>query len=144
MPNVLLLLAAWLPRDQHFAIGNFISDVLNKRPIVVKATHQVYRSYMYADDLVEWLMTIADHASPDCQKYNVGLDQAILVSDLAKLLAENYHIQAVVPLISDSKIDCYIPSIKKAKDELGLDLKYNLSASIYETIKKLNLQFILK
>jgi nucleoside-diphosphate-sugar epimerase len=127
----------WLPRDQHFAVGNFIDDVLNKRPIVVKSTHQVYRSYMYADDLVEWLMTITDHASPDCPTYNVGSDQAILVSDLAKLLAENYHIQAVVPLISDSKIDRYIPSITKANKEIGLYLKFDIFASIQETINRI-------
>lgn len=56
----------WLPRNQHFAIGNFIEDGLQGRPITVKARKEVYRSYMYADDLVEWMMTIALHASPEC------------------------------------------------------------------------------
>ena len=124
----------YLPRDQHFAIGNFIDDVINKRPIAVKANHQVYRSYMYADDLVEWLMTIADDASPKCPIYNVGSNQAVLVSDLAKLLADTYNVQAKIPLISDSKIDSYIPSTKKAKKELGLYVKYDLNESIQESI----------
>ena len=127
----------YLPRDQHFAIGNFIDDLINKRPIAVKANHQVYRSYMYADDLVEWLMTIADVASPRCPLYNVGSNQAVLVSDLAKLLADTYHVPAEIPLIADSKIDRYIPSIKKAKNELGVLLKYRLTESINETIKNL-------
>jgi dTDP-glucose 4,6-dehydratase len=125
----------YLPRDQHFAIGNFIDDVINKRPIAVKANHQVYRSYMYADDLVEWLMAVADVASPKCPIYNVGSNQAVLVSDLAKLLANTYHVQAEIPLIADSKIDRYIPSIKKAKKELGLHLKYDLFDSIVKIIK---------
>jgi dTDP-glucose 4,6-dehydratase len=129
----------WLPRDQHFAIGNFIGDVLNQRPIIVKAKHQVYRSYMYADDLVEWLMTIADHASTECPIYNVGSDQAILIGDLAKELSQRYNVLAEVPLISEAKIDRYIPSIKKAKAELGLNLKFDLNNSIQETINKLNL-----
>ena len=130
----------YLPRDQHFAIGNFIDDVINKRPIAVKANHQVYRSYMYADDLVEWLMTIADDASPKCPIYNVGSNQAVLVSDLAKLLADTYNVQAEIPLIADSKIDRYIPSIKKAKKELGLLLKYSLTESIDETIRGLGVK----
>ena len=130
----------YLPRDQHFAIGNFIDDVINKRPIVVKANHQVYRSYMYADDLVEWLMTIADDASPKCPIYNVGSNQAVLVSDLAKLLADTYNVQAEIPLIADSKIDRYIPSIKKAKKELGLLLKYSFTESIDETIRELGVK----
>lgn len=128
----------WLPRDQHFAIGNFIGDVLDKRPIIVKAKHKVYRSYMYADDLVEWLITIAHNASPDCPTYNVGSDQAILVGDLAKKLAQTYNISAEVPLVSEAKIDRYIPSIKKAQDELGLYLKHDLTTSIIETINKID------
>jgi dTDP-glucose 4,6-dehydratase len=127
----------WLPRDQHFAIGNFIGDVLNQRPIIVKAKHKVYRSYMYADDLVEWLMTIADHASTACPTYNVGSDQAILVGDLAEKLSQRYNVPAEVPLITDVKIDRYVPSIKKAKDELGVYLKYDLISSIHETITKI-------
>jgi nucleoside-diphosphate-sugar epimerase len=127
----------YLPRDQHFAIGNFINDVLNKRPIVVKATHQVYRSYMYADDLVEWLMTILDHSSKDCPTYNVGSDQEILVSDLAKELSQRYHLPAEVPLISDFKIDRYIPSIKKARRELNLNITTRLDDAINITIEKI-------
>lgn len=127
----------WLPRDQHFAIGNFIGDVLSKRPIIVKAKHQVYRSYMYADDLVEWLMTIADHSSTECPTYNVGSDQAILVGDLAKELSKCYDVPVEVPLISEVKIDRYVPSINKAKAELGLYLKHDLISSIHETIRKI-------
>jgi len=127
----------WLPRDQHFAIGNFIEDVLNKRPIHVKARHPVYRSYMYADDLVEWLMTIAEHASQDCQIYNVGSDQAILVSDLALELSRIFHIPAEVSMVSGTEIDRYIPSIKKAKDELGLYLRHSLKESINNTVKQI-------
>ncbi|MCF8187085.1 MAG: NAD(P)-dependent oxidoreductase [Sulfuritalea sp.] len=124
----------YLPRDQHFAIGNFIDDVINKRPIAVKANHQVYRSYMYADDLVEWLMTIADHAAPNCPIYNVGSDQAILLSDLARDISESYRLAASIPLISDAIIDRYIPSIKKAQDELGLILSQNLKESVEKTL----------
>jgi dTDP-glucose 4,6-dehydratase len=129
----------WLPRDQHFAIGNFIGDVLNKRPIVVKATHQVYRSYMYADDLVEWLMTIAENASADCPVYNVGSDQAILLGDLAKELSQRYHLPSEVSLISETKIDRYVPSIEKSRSELGLMVKYDLISATDETIKKLTM-----
>lgn len=55
----------WIPRDQHFAIGNFIEDGLQGKPIQVKATFPVYRSYMYADDLVIWLMTMVENADID-------------------------------------------------------------------------------
>ncbi len=128
----------WLPRDQHFAIGNFMRDILEGGPIVVQAKHQVYRSYMYADDLVEWLMTIVNNASEKCPTYNVGSDETILLNDLANKLAQFYNIKAETHLATEGKADRYIPSIEKAKTELGLCLRYDLMASIHKAIYALN------
>ncbi|HEY3300172.1 MAG TPA: NAD(P)-dependent oxidoreductase [Methylophilaceae bacterium] len=129
----------WLPRDQHFAIGNFIDDGINGRPIKVKAQHKVYRSYMYADDLVEWLMTIAENSNPLCPVYNVGSDQEVLLGDLAQKISKLFSVEADVAAILETKIDRYIPSIEKAKTELGLYLKYDLMSSIYATLKGVSL-----
>jgi len=124
----------WLPRNQHFAIGNFIEDGLHGRPITVKATNMVYRSYMYADDLVEWLMTIALHANQACPVYNVGSDETIMIGDLARLTAGEFGVNASVPDITESSIDRYIPSINKARNALGLTLQHDLIAGIRHTI----------
>jgi nucleoside-diphosphate-sugar epimerase len=124
----------WLPRNQHFAIGNFIEDGLQGRPITVKARNKVYRSYMYADDLVEWMMTIALHASPECPVYNVGSDQAVLMGDVARLVANEFGVDAHVPDITEPDVDRYVPSIEKAKRELGLELRHELVSSICHTV----------
>jgi hypothetical protein len=42
-----------------------------------------------------------------------------------------------VPMITEHKIDRYVPSIQKAKVELGLYLKHDLLSSIQETIRKI-------
>ena len=55
----------------------------------------------------------------------MGSDQAILAGDLAMELSQRYHMPSEVPLISNSKINRYIPSIKKAKDELDLFSKFD-------------------
>lgn len=130
----------WLPRDQHFAIGNFINNILEKTPIVVKANHRVYRSYMYADDLVEWLMTIVDHSSTECPVYNVGSDKEVLLKDLAAKLALSYGIFADVNEITIEKIDRYIPSVDKAIDNLGLRLKYDNELAVKKTIENICLK----
>lgn len=124
----------WLPRDQHFAIGNFIQDGLEGRPISVKATHPVYRSYMHADDLVNWLMTMATKADTDCEAYNVGSDQAIAMGELAKLVAQQFGVDANVPDQIESTADRYIPSIEKARNKLGLDLSFDLTKAIQSTV----------
>lgn len=125
----------WLPLDQHFAIGNFIADSLANRPITVKAQHKVYRSYMYVDDLVEWMMTIADHSSPQCPTFNVGSDEAILMGELAQIVAYGFGQNVNVPPIIDTRVDRYIPAIFKICDELGVELKYDLPSAIAATIR---------
>ncbi len=127
----------WLPRDQHFAIGNFIDDGLAGRPIIVKATYPVYRSYMHADDLVDWLMSMVSKAKNSCQAYNVGSDVAVKIDDLAKLVASEFGVEALVPNQSNGMVDFYVPSVNKARTDLGLTLKYNLQQAIKATIERI-------
>jgi len=128
----------WLPRDQHFAIGNFIQDGLAGRPITVNARKRVYRSYMYADDLVEWLMTIAVNAKPDCPIYNVGSDEEVLMGELAQMIAQEFGVKAEVPEITDGSVDRYVPAVDKAVKKLGLSLSYDLNAAIHQTVVAIN------
>lgn len=121
----------YLPRDQHFAIGNFLNDAIRGQIIKINSPHHVYRSYMYADDLVIWLMSIAEAGSSSCPIFNVGSDQAIELDELCKkisLIIGGYHENRK---ITDSIIDRYIPSICKAKEILGLQLEYDLNKSLH-------------
>ena len=125
----------YLPRDKHFAIGNFIQDGLMGGPIIVKATNPVYRSYMYADELVHWLMTICNDSNSSCPIYNVGSDEAITVHELADLVAERFSVAMDRPQLIQKTVERYIPLISKAKDELGLRLSINLTDAIDKTIE---------
>lgn len=130
----------YLPRDQHFAIGNFIQDGLMGRPINVKATFPVYRSYMYADDLVNWLMTICHSANPLCPIYNVGSDQAVTIGDLAELVAQKFTVDISKVELSQKSVDRYVPSITKAKNILGLQLSTDTTGAIDKTIAAIRLE----
>ncbi len=127
----------YLPRDQHFAIGNFIDDGLCGRPIKVNANKLVYRSYMYADDLVEWLMTIAAASNTQCPILNVGSSEVVEIRDLAQVVAKYFDLNVRAPGIKDDSIDRYIPSIDSAFTLLGLVNKHDLASSIYETVKQI-------
>jgi dTDP-glucose 4,6-dehydratase len=130
----------YLPRDQHFAIGNFIQDGLMGRPINVKATIPVYRSYMYADDLVHWLMTICHSANPLCPIYNVGSDQAVTIGDLAELVAQKFTVDISKAGLSKKSVDRYVPSITKAKEVLGLQLSIDTAGAIDKTIAAIRMK----
>lgn len=100
----------YLPRDQHFAIGNFIEDGLQGRPINVNADHPVYRSYLYADDLVLWLMTLLDQAQPSCPVVNVGSGEAVLIGDLAKIVSGYFRVEVKAAEFKSLLADRYVPS----------------------------------
>ncbi len=105
----------YLPRDQHFAYGNFLGAAERGETIEVKANYQVFRSYMHADDLVKALIRIALDARPSCPIYNVGSDVAIEIRELARLIAKNknvdYHFKDPAPGL----IDRYVPNTNKLK-----------------------------
>lgn len=126
-----------LPRDQHFAIGNFIRDGLLGKPIQVSTTKRVYRSYMYADDLVKWLMTIAHSGRPQCPIYNVGSDDAVEIRDLAIQVGDYFGVNIKAAEINSPDVDRYVPSIEKAFVELGLRIENNLNHSIVKTVQQI-------
>ena len=109
--------------DAHFAIGNFIRDALYEKMIAVSGDGTPLRSYLYQEDLAHWLFRIllegaAGHA------YNVGSDEVISISDLAKLVRDQIapHKEVIIrdAVKENSDRNRYVPDIKKAKSELGL------------------------
>ncbi len=126
----------YLPKDQHFAIGNFIADGLASRDINVKADRKVYRSYMYADDLVKWLMTLAENANPKCPIYNVASDKEVEIKELAVIVANIFNVRIKSSENSTKHVDRYIPSVEKADNELGLRNDYELKESILMSINR--------
>jgi dTDP-glucose 4,6-dehydratase len=127
----------YLPLDQHFAIGNFIQNGMKGESIKLNAPYPVYRSYMYSDDLVLWLMTIAENASPSIPCFNVGSDEAVSVMELANKIATKFNVSVMYPNQIDNPTDRYIPSVAKAKRDLGLELGFTLDQAIDETVKNL-------
>lgn len=124
----------YLPRDQHFAIGNFIADGLAGRAVAVKANHLVFRSYMYADDLVEWMMEILVNANPKCPIFNVGSEETVSISALAEKVADCFGSKVEAENINVEKIDRYVPSTEKAFNELSLSCKLDLNQAIQKTL----------
>ena len=127
----------YLPRNQHFAIGNFIEDGLNSRSIQARGVRPTYRSYMYADDLVDWMMTILKSASNTCEVFNLGSDESISIHNLAYIISERFSVGISAQPYKFQDSDKYIPSIKKARNKLGLKLNYRLTDAIDQTIQRI-------
>lgn len=124
-----------LPLDSHFAAGNFIRDALCGATIRIKGDGTPYRSYLYAADLVVWLLKILLDGAPN-RPYNVGSDQAISITDLAHAIAEaagGGELQ-IGQEPSACPAERYIPSIARARSELGLDVWIPLPEALKRTL----------
>ena len=106
----------YLPKDQHYALGNFIGQAEKGETVTVKTNGIVYRSYMEADNLVISLFKILSISSPTCPIYNIGSDIEISLYDLAKNIANKYNVSYKFENYNDKIIvDRYVPNIDKLK-----------------------------
>jgi dTDP-glucose 4,6-dehydratase len=126
-----------LPLDAHFAIGNFIRDCLEKRPIIIKGNGAAFRSYMYAADLAAWLWTILVKGLND-RAYNVGSEQAISIAGLAaevnRCFENRNEIQILQPPLENVLPSRYVPNTGRARKELNLTMDFTFSQALEKTI----------
>lgn len=127
----------FLPKEAHYVIGNIIQNIFDKKKITINADYKIYRSYMYSDDLVIWLLKILLHSSYDCQIYNVGSDNKITINKITKILKKKYNLIFDISKVNSKIADCYLPSVKKAQRKLGLKIKYSNMKAIFKTINNL-------
>ncbi len=128
----------WLPRNEQFAIGNFINDGLNKKDIRVKSNSRTIRSYMFSDDLAFWLTKIGFYSKIKTQIFDIGSDKPIEIHNLAKLIGKIFKKNIIFNNNKLGQVDKYLPNIKKAKEHLKLKITYDLKKAILLTIKEIN------
>ena len=123
----------YLPRTIHYAIGNFIQNCMDGKPIVINGDGTPLRSYMYADDLVEWLFAILERGESG-RAYNVGSDRAVSILELARTVREVLGSKSEIVVkgapIAGAAPSAYVPSIVRAREELGLDANVSLEQAI--------------
>ena len=126
----------YLPLDAHFAIGNFILNGLRNEPIVIRGDGKSVRSYMYSEDLAEWLLKISVDGE-NREVYNVGSDKAVSIAELAGVVNECFGNKLNIEILGNSVVGAsnrYVTSISKAKNKIYLETKVNLKKAILKTI----------
>lgn len=112
-----------LPLNAHFAIGNFVGDVLAGRPIQIAGDGTARRSYLYAADLAIWLWTILFRA-PALVPFHVGSARDLSILELAQTVSASLGAQAEIHVakeaIAGAQIARYVPSVSRAAEMLGL------------------------
>jgi nucleoside-diphosphate-sugar epimerase len=128
----------YLPVDRHFAIGNFIGDVLRSRAIGVFGDPRAVHTYMYAGDLATWLWRILARGQRQ-RAYNVGSEYPRAIADVARAVSEaNNGVNEVIFRGAHGaqpfQPDRYVPSTLRARSELGLSETVPFDEAIRRTI----------
>ena len=127
----------YLPLTTHFAMGNFINNARQQQPIHILGDGTAYRSYLYAADLVVWLWVILCQGESG-RAYNVGSDEAINLSSLARLVVKASGMDLPVLIAKEPVPNVlparYVPQINRAQNELQLKQSVGLEESILRTL----------
>ncbi|MEI8233745.1 MAG: NAD-dependent epimerase/dehydratase family protein [Verrucomicrobiota bacterium] len=124
------------PLDAHFAIGNFIGNALLGQPVIIKGDGTPYRSYLYATDLIVWLLTILISGEP-MRPYHVGSDVPVSIAELARLVARLPDSPVPVQILGTPKPETlperYIPETRLTQASLGLQITVGIEEALRRT-----------
>ena len=127
----------YLPLRSHFAIGNFIENVLNNEPVLVRGDGTPRRSYLYAGDLAVWLWTILVRGKSG-RPYNVGSAHEFTIAEVARTVAcflnDKQEVQILEKPASTRPTRHYVPSVLRAESELDLKQNIDLREAIGRTL----------
>ncbi len=127
----------YLPLDGPFAASHFLRDALAGRDVQVGGDGTPYRSYLYAADLAVWLWTVLFQAPP-CRAYNVGSDEEVTLAELAHLVATEVSpavgVRIAREAVPGKTAERYVPSIDRARKELGLAVRIGLREAVARTL----------
>jgi len=125
-----------LPLDIHFAIGNFLRDTLEGKPIRIQGDGTSFRSYLYTADLMIWLWTILAKGRT-ARAYNVGSEHVVSIAELARrtaaVVAPGTPVEIAREAIPGRPAERYVPSTERARLELGLEERIGLDEAIRRT-----------
>jgi nucleoside-diphosphate-sugar epimerase len=106
------------------------------RDIIIKGDGTPERSYLYAADLAVWLLR-ALVLGQSGRAYHIGSDQALSLSDLARRIGQINTPPTQVEIRGAAQAggfrSRYVPSIRRAKAELGCEIWTPLDEAIKRT-----------
>ena len=76
----------YLPRETHFAIGNFIQNALDRQPIAIQGDGRARRSYLYGADMATWLWSALAHGETG-SPFHIGSEHSVSILELAQIVA---------------------------------------------------------
>jgi dTDP-glucose 4,6-dehydratase len=121
------------------AAAEFVELAAQGKQIIVHGTGEALRSYQYASDMARWLVVLYAHGRPG-SAYNVGGSDHTSIAALAHQVARVVTPEVTVRITGGRHAGLappgsYLPCLKKAESELGLQNIVSLPEAIRRTLQ---------
>jgi len=131
----------YLPRDTHFAIGNFIQNALDRQPIAIQGDGRARRSYLYGADMATWLWSALMHDENE-GPLHIGSEHSVSILELAQTVATvSGEILNYIPEITVAKaidpsepVHQYVPANLRTRKTLQVSEWTSLEEMIKRTM----------
>ncbi len=127
----------YLPRETHFAIGNFVQNVLDHKPILINSDGLSRRSYLYGADMATWIWC-ALAAKGSTHPLHIGSAHSVSILGLAQTVARvsaaelNFvpEINVAITAANPNSYHQYVPSNTFTKSYLNVEEWTSLETGI--------------
>lgn len=131
-----------LPRDRHFAVGNFVRDAVESGEIVIRSDGSAIRSYLDGSDMARWILAAVERGEPGFA-YHIGSDLPISIGGLGELVAtrsssilgREVHTRVLGTAHPLDGVSRYVPDVAITKQLLGVDQLVCLEESIDQMLR---------
>lgn len=130
--RVFTLIGPYMQLADQFAAGNFLRDALAGKTVSVAGDGTALRSYLYAGDLVVWLLHLLVHGQAG-KAYNVGSETAVSIAELARVTATtagNGQYDVLGKALPGVPAARYIPDTQLMRDTFGVRETVDLATAI--------------
>lgn len=130
--RVFTLIGPYMQLADQFAAGNFLRDALAGKTVSVAGDGTALRSYLYAGDLVVWLLHLLVLGQAG-KAYNVGSENAVSIAELARVTATtvgngNYEVLGkALPGVPPAR---YLPDTRLIRESFGVRETVDLATAI--------------
>ncbi|MDR6535954.1 dTDP-glucose 4,6-dehydratase [Variovorax soli] len=119
------------------AAAQFIEEAAAGQGIIVQGTGDAVRSYQYAADMARWLLSCLVLGAPR-RAYNIGSDRTVTIAALAAQITRLSGTGVPLRIAGQPKPGLagqrYVPSVQRARAELGLTNAVDLEEGIQRTL----------
>lgn len=127
-PRLFTFYGPGLSLVDHFAIGNFMGDILNNRIIEIRGNPQTVRSYLYPTDLIISLFALL--SKPMSGAINIGSADAISILGLAESMNAILGGLGVSLPTTESLPSNYVPEVQFLRFNYGIKSQVGLEEGL--------------